>query len=152
MSHQRSARRVRTKAELLPLSTAHVRAISLENHLALAAIRGGHGTSETMIALLRVLYLGYFIVAPDVSEGDLALFLRAESLLQESIDSAASGLDWNLPTERLGPIEQLLLRMDALVGSVPKYRYLEAWDKLGRFAGSDDCSPLPGSQLNKVPQ
>lgn len=38
MSHHRSARRVRTKAELLPLPTAHVRAISLENHLALAAI------------------------------------------------------------------------------------------------------------------
>ncbi|PRE01356.1 hypothetical protein C6Q17_18560 [Burkholderia contaminans] len=134
------------------MSAAHVRAISLENHLALATIRSGHGTSETMIALLRVLYLGYFIVEPDVSDSDLALFLAAEALLQQSIDSATSELEWSLPTDRLGPIEQLLLRMDALVAGVPKYRYLQAWDKLGRFAESDECSPLPGSQLNEVRQ
>lgn len=152
MPQQRSARRVRTKAELLPLSAAHVRAISLENHLALATIRSGHGTSETMIALLRVLYLGYFIVEPDVSDSDLALFLAAEVLLQQSIDSATSELEWSLPTDRLGPIEQLLLRMDALVAGVPKFRYLEAWNKLGRFAESADLSPIPGSKLEEVSQ
>ncbi|HGY5507536.1 hypothetical protein [Burkholderia territorii] len=60
------------------MSAAHVRAISLENHLALATIRSGHGTSETMIALLRVLYLGYFMLNPMF----LALFLAAEVILQ----------------------------------------------------------------------
>ncbi|MBJ9698334.1 hypothetical protein I5699_35270 [Burkholderia cenocepacia] len=148
MSQKRPNRRPRSKAELLPLQVTHVRAISLENHLALAAIRSGQGTHETMIALLRVLYLGYFLVEPDVSDSDLALFLGAETVLQDSIDSAADGREWHVPTNRLPEIERLLLRMDALVATVPKYRYLQAWDRLGRFATSANCSPLPGSRLN----
>ncbi|WP_204356226.1 hypothetical protein [Burkholderia sp. JP2-270] len=148
MSQKRPNRRPRSKAELLPLPAAHVRSISLENHLALATIRSGQGTPETMIALLRVLYLGYFLVEPDVSDTDLELFLGAESVLQQSIDSAASGQEWNVPNERLSMIEQLLLKMDVLVASVPKYRYVQAWDKLGRFANSPKYSPLPGSRLN----
>ncbi|MCA7954174.1 hypothetical protein LGM43_28285 [Burkholderia seminalis] len=148
MSQKRSNRRPRSKAELLPLPAAHARAISLENHLALATIRSGQGTPETMIALLRVLYLGYFLVEPDVSDSDLALFLEAESVLQLSIDTAATGREWKLPDDSLVPIEQLLLRMDSLVASVSKYRYIQGWDRLGRFATSAECSPLPGSRLN----
>ncbi|WP_244135777.1 hypothetical protein [Burkholderia seminalis] len=101
-----------------------------------------------MIALLRVLYLGYFLVEPDVSDSDLALFLEAESVLQLSIDTAATGREWKLPDDSLVPIEQLLLRMDSLVASVSKYRYIQGWDRLGRFATSAECSPLPGSRLN----
>ncbi|MFA8358922.1 hypothetical protein ACEPT7_13630 [Burkholderia ubonensis] len=70
-------RRPRSKAELLPLLAALVRDITLENHLELVTMRAGHGTPETMIALLRVLYLAFFIVEPTVAEGDLALFLQA---------------------------------------------------------------------------
>ncbi|WP_080424629.1 hypothetical protein [Burkholderia ubonensis] len=62
MPQKQLSRRPRNKAELLPLSAGLVRNISLENHLALATMRAGHGTSETMIALLRVLYLTFFIV------------------------------------------------------------------------------------------
>ncbi|WP_244137139.1 hypothetical protein [Burkholderia pyrrocinia] len=134
----------------MPLPTAHVRAISLENHLALAAIRSGHGTSEAMVALLRVLYLGYFIVAPDVSDADLALFLEAESVLEQSVEAAGDGQGWRITKDALAAIEQLLLRVDAIVGSVPKYHYLEARNKLGRFAASADRSPIPGSKLNEV--
>ncbi|HGL5379819.1 TPA: hypothetical protein ACXJGC_001567 [Burkholderia cenocepacia] len=83
-----------------------------------------------------------------MSDSDLALFLGAETVLQDSIDSAADGREWHVPTNRLPEIEQLLLRMDALVATVPKYRYLQAWDRLGRFATSANCSPLPGSRLN----
>ncbi len=150
MAQKLPSRRPRSKAELLPLPAALVRDISLENHLALATMRAGHGTPETMIALLRVLYLAYFIVEPTVAEGDLALFLQSEAALQQSIEVAGQGRDWQVSEDALALIERLLLRADAIVGSVPKYRYLEAWNRLSRFASSPALSPLPGSRLTQV--
>jgi hypothetical protein len=49
-----------TKAELLPLPSARVRAVSLENHLALAALRTAAG-SHVMGCLLRVVYLAWYL-------------------------------------------------------------------------------------------
>ncbi|RQR51436.1 hypothetical protein DIE19_29465 [Burkholderia sp. Bp9126] len=46
MAQKLPSRRPRSKAELLPLPAALVRDISLENHLALATIRAGHGTPD----------------------------------------------------------------------------------------------------------
>ncbi|WP_321899878.1 hypothetical protein [Paraburkholderia heleia] len=46
-----------TKEMLLPLPVKVVCEFSLENRLALVSIKGGHGMEDTMIALLRVLYL-----------------------------------------------------------------------------------------------
>ncbi|WP_232453430.1 hypothetical protein [Burkholderia ubonensis] len=43
-----------------------------------------------MIALLRVLYLAFFIV-PTVADAGLALFLEAEAALQQSIEAAGRG-------------------------------------------------------------
>ncbi|WP_175753930.1 hypothetical protein [Burkholderia ambifaria] len=149
MARIHNTKRPRSKAELLPLPAALVRNISLENHLALATMRAGHGTAETMIALLRVLYLAYFAVEPDLSEADRPLFLEVESVLSQSIEAAGNGQAWQLSEEALGTVERLLLRSDVIIGSVPKYRYLEAWDRLGRFAESAHLSPIPGSTLNE---
>ncbi|MGZ2749714.1 hypothetical protein [Burkholderia stagnalis] len=150
MPQKHPSRRPRSKAELLPLPAALVRDISLENHLALATMRAGHGTPETMIALLRVLYLAYFIVEPTVADEDIDLFLQAEAALQQSIEAAGQGREWRVSDDALALIERLLVRADAIVGSVPKYRYLEAWDRLSRFASSAALSPLPGSSLPNV--
>ncbi|WP_241239180.1 hypothetical protein [Burkholderia stagnalis] len=150
MPQKHSSRRPRSKAELLPLPAALVRDISLKNHLALATMRAGHGTPETMIALLRVLYLTYFIVEPTVADEDIELFLQAEAALQQSIEVAGQGREWRLSDDALALIERLLVRADAIVGSVPKCRYLEAWDRLSRFASSAALSPLPGSSLTNV--
>jgi hypothetical protein len=150
MTRNPRAKRPRSKAELLPLPAALVRDISLENHLALATMRAGHGTAETMISLLRVLYLAYFAVEPDLPEADRALFLEVESVLSQSIDAAGNGQAWQLSEPALWAIERLLLQSDAIIGGVPKYRYLEAWNKLSRFAESADQSPIPGSTLKEA--
>ncbi|QVN19001.1 hypothetical protein [Burkholderia pyrrocinia] len=150
MARKHKPRRPRSKAELLPLPAALVRDISLANHLALAAMRAGHGTAETMIALLRVLYLAYFVVEDEISDADLTLFLEAEAVLDQSVEAAGDGQDWQVTEDALEAIERLLLRADAIVGSVPKYRYLEAWNKLCHFAESADRSPIPGSKLEEV--
>lgn len=144
-------RKVYTKEMLLPLPAAAVRDISLENHLALAAMRTGHGTPDTMIALLRILYMTFYVLGRDRTDADLALFLETEAALDESIQAACgAGRDWRLPAERLPAIGQVLLRCDEVVANVPKYRYVEAWEKLNAFVGSACQSPLPGSQLKEA--
>lgn len=151
MARKCKTQRPRSKSELLPLPASLVRNISLENHLALATLRAGHGMAETMIALLRVLYLTYFVVESDFSNADRELFLEVESALQQSIEAAGDGNDWHISESAIDAIERLLLRADTIVGSVPKFRYLEAWNKLSRFAESADLSPIPGSKLGEVP-
>lgn len=58
---QKRGRKSLTKDLLLPLPIARVRALSLENHLALAAMRSGYGSVDVMSNLIRVVYLAYFI-------------------------------------------------------------------------------------------
>ena len=103
-----------------------------------------------MIALLRVLYLAYFVVEPELSAADHALFLEVEAALQQCIEAAGNGEAWQVSDDALDAVQRMLLRSDAIVGSVPKYRYLEAWDKLNRFAQSPNLSPIPGSKLQEV--
>jgi len=70
------------------------RRISLENHVSLVVIRSGHGTTDKMTALLRVLYMTFYLLERNHSEVDLALFLEVEGALDESIRAAARGCDW----------------------------------------------------------
>lgn len=150
MKRKDKSRAPRTKEMLLPLSASAVRSISLENHLSLATMRSGHGTSDTMVGLLRILYVTFYLLEKNHSEADLVLFLEVEASLDESIQAAGEGRDWRLATEHLPAIERVVRRCDEVLGSVPKYRYVEAWDKLNRFIHSPQQSPLPGSQLGPV--
>lgn len=135
---------------LLPLPEALASGISLENHMALAAMRTGHGTSDTMLALLRILYMTFYVLAKDRTEADLALLLEVEAVLSASIHAAAAGREWQLPAERLPEIGRVLLRCDEALASLPRYRYVEAWEKLKTFVDSSRPSPLPGSRLTQV--
>lgn len=150
MTAKRNSRTARPKAMLLPLPAETVRSISLENHLALAAMRSGQGTSDTMIGLLRVLYMTYYLLEAQGYWVGLQAFLDDEAALDESIRGAAVGREWQLSAERLPAIEEVLRRSDEVVGSI--YRYVEAWGKLTRFVSADSGkhSPLPGSQLQEA--
>ncbi|KWA08219.1 hypothetical protein [Burkholderia territorii] len=150
MARKHKIQRPRSKADLLPLPASVVRDISLENHLALATMRGGYGTAQAMITLLRVLYLAYFAMGPDATEEERTLFLTVELALQQSIDAAGNGQDWQVSDTALESIERLLLLSDAIISRVPRYRYVEALDQFCRFANSADRSPIPGSQLKEA--
>ena len=49
---------------LLPLPTAKVRALSLENHLERSTVRSGRGYFDQICCLIRVVYLANFITDP----------------------------------------------------------------------------------------
>ncbi len=59
-----------------------------------------------------------------------------QAALDESIQAAGAGRDWRLPAECVPTIGRMLLRCDEAVANVPKYRYVDAWEKLSVSAGS----------------
>lgn len=53
---------------LLPIPAKVVRDISLENHLALATMQEGYCSPDTMISLLRILYITYYLLEKKLRE------------------------------------------------------------------------------------
>ncbi|CAE6865596.1 hypothetical protein R75461_08255 [Paraburkholderia nemoris] len=134
-----------TKDMLLPLPVARVRALSLENHLFLAAIRGGHGSMEVAMNLLRVLYLSWFMRDAADAERDLDVFREAEAVLARGRIRAHQHQGWTLPEEDHRVLEHILALHDQQLASMPSHRYIVAWERLQRFLRSDDWSPIgPG--------
>jgi hypothetical protein len=130
-----------TKAMLLPLPVGRVRALSLENHLLLAAIRNGHGSQDVTMNLMRVLYLTYFMF-DGTRWRDLDAFREAEAALDCTITRAEQDQGWTLPEEDHGVLEHIVALHDQQLASAPSHRYVEAWDRLQRFMHSHDPSPI----------
>ncbi|MDN7629721.1 hypothetical protein [Burkholderia cenocepacia] len=94
---------------LLPLSTAKVRSLSLENHLAFATVRAGRGGSEQIINLLRVIYLAFFLREETESGADLDLYRQAEAALDACVERAEEGGEWQLLDPEQTDVERLLV-------------------------------------------
>lgn len=139
----RGARPARTKEMLLPLSTGKVRALSLENHLALATIRAGRGNLDQLCCLLRVVYLAFYMRDETVAGADLESYRRAEAAL----DACITRVEHNEPCLLLGHeqtvVERVLVLHDEQLAAIPKHRYLLAWGHLQRFIVSQKSSPIP---------
>ncbi|WP_133295776.1 hypothetical protein [Burkholderia reimsis] len=150
MKKKRQIRIPRNKEMLLPLPAGVARGISLENHLALAAMRSGHGTPETMVTLLRVLYMTHFLLGTACSSSDQSLFLNVEAALSKCIQEAEKRSDWRLEAEWLPGIEAILRRFDEVIQYIPKSDYVDAWKKLSIFALSGNQSPINGSRVEGV--
>lgn len=132
---------------LLPLAAGLARDLSIENHLALAVMRGGHGTQDTLVSLMRVVYMTYHMLNGGSRVAGHGPFLEAEAVLDGAMKEGARSGRWELPEQKWLVLAEVLLRFDAMVTSAPRYRYGEAWEWLGRFVRSPRASPLPGSRL-----
>ncbi|HDR9511642.1 hypothetical protein C5615_35600 [Burkholderia cepacia] len=122
-----------------------VRSLSLENHLALSTIRAGRGDLDQICCLIRVVYLAYFMRGATAASGDLAPYRRAEAAL----DACIKRIEHDQPCLLLGQaqavVERVLVLHDEQLAAVPKFRYLEAWERLHRFVASAKASPIPAS-------
>ncbi|WP_081421375.1 hypothetical protein [Burkholderia contaminans] len=134
---------------LLPLSTAKVRALSLENHLALSTVRAGRGDFDQICCLIRVVYLAYFMRGVTMAGADLEAYRRAEAALDACIKRIEEGQPCLLLDQEQTVVEQVLVLHDAQLAAVPKFRYLEAWDHLQRFIASGKHSPIPKRAAGK---
>lgn len=127
---------------LLPLPVAKTRALALENHLALVAMRTGNGNVDQMSCLLKVVYLAWFMLDSPAAD-ELPLFYLAEAALERSTTRAEHREAWTLPDDDCRAIEQILVLHDHQLASLPAHRYTSAWERLTRFIASPNRSPLP---------
>ena len=146
---RRAGHRPLTKNDLLPLPTAKVRALSLENHMALAAVRAGHGGEEQISCLLRVVYLAFYMRSETGTGAELSVYRQAEAALDACIARAEQGAAWLLLDREQSTIEKILVVHDEQLAAVPMHRYCAAWERLQRFMTGQIRSPIP--TLNAAP-
>ncbi|WP_124668581.1 hypothetical protein [Burkholderia sp. Bp8986] len=137
-----------TREQLLPLPVAKSRAISLEHHLALAALYSGYGGIEQMSVLLKVVYLVHFIANATHERIDSGLLRSAEASLRRCGLRGHHEGRWALSASGHAVLAQVLILHDEQLGSLPAFRYANAWTQIHAFLASDALSPLsPGSDI-----
>ncbi|MGU7776336.1 hypothetical protein ACV229_40065 [Burkholderia sp. MR1-5-21] len=127
---------------LLPLSSEKARTLSLENHMALAVVRSGHGAFDQIGCLLRTVYLAFYLRDETASKAELDLYRQAEIALDACVARAEQGEEWTLLVEEVSAIAHVLLLHDEQLATVPRRRYLEAWERLHRFVTGTVSSPI----------
>ncbi|KVO12614.1 hypothetical protein WJ85_27945 [Burkholderia ubonensis] len=142
---RRTGRAALTKAQLLPLSTEKIRALSLENHLALSVVRAGAGDFEQMSCLLRAVYLAYFMRNETAAGMDADVYRRAEMVMDRCIGRVERGETWALESNEVAELERVLVLHDEQLAAVPLHRYQSAWERLQRFITSGQRSPIPAA-------
>ncbi|MBO3036852.1 hypothetical protein J4764_09365 [Burkholderia pseudomallei] len=109
---------------LLPLSAEKVRSLSLENHLASAAVRAGRGDLDRLCCLLRVVYLAFYMRGETANGMDLELYRQAEAPLNACIGRVEHGEPCLLLDQEQAAVERVLVLHDQQLAAVPKFRYL----------------------------
>ncbi|MCO8325656.1 hypothetical protein ABEG10_37630 (plasmid) [Burkholderia cenocepacia] len=127
---------------LLPLPTEKVRALSLENHLALATVRGGRGDLDQVSCLVRVVYLAFYLRDTTSAGADFDLYRRAEAALNACVTRAEQGARCLLLDHELSTVERLLVVHDEQLAAAPWHRYLDAWKRLQHYIVAGKRSPI----------
>ncbi|WP_233864075.1 hypothetical protein [Paraburkholderia adhaesiva] len=112
--------------------------MSLENHLAFAAVKAGNGSLEQMSRLLRVVYLGYYLRDETASGGDVEHYRQAEQALARCAERAIqSNAAWTLMPDEQQVVGQLLVLLDAQLAEVPVHRFVRARERLDIFVAAN---------------
>ena len=128
-----------TRDQLLPITAATARAISLRHHMALVAMRNGRGNADQASELIKSLYLTYFICAKDRLDPSITTYLQAEAVVQACIHDSVPADAWRIAEDQCEAIEAVLCVHDAQLASTPHHRIEEAKSRLdamlqvGRF-------------------
>jgi hypothetical protein len=149
--HAKNARRVPlTRTQLLPIAPATARKFSLENHLALVAMRNGRGNADFASILIKALYLTFLVCDGDRLDPPIEAYLEAESILRASIDDSVATEGWQIADDQCEPIELVLCAHDEQLASTPLHRIevakrrLDHILKAGRFPDLDAMHRMRG--------
>ncbi|WP_438391778.1 hypothetical protein [Caballeronia sp. DA-9] len=134
---------------LLPTAAATARAVSLQNHMALVALRSGRGNIELAGELLKTVYLTYFLCAPDHIKSTSEKFLAAELALKSSILDSTTGGEWRLSDALCHNIEAVLCLHDAQLASVPVHQIAAAKERLSRVLQAGSFPDMAATHLRK---
>lgn len=132
-----------SKGALLPLATAKIDALSLQNHLALATLTSGSGNNDQLIHLLKIIYFAYFLRGLEDGDEELDLYRRAEAALGTYAERAVSDQGAVPTEEERMALMQLLALHDAQLAAVKLHRYFDAWDALQQSIENSEDSPIP---------
>lgn len=131
------------KVALLPPTLESVRAHSLRNHLALAALRAGSGNGHLLSDLIRALYLAWYLHEAGFGTVRHAFFPEAAKALESSAARATADDVWQVSPDEAAILERLLALLDEQLASTPVGVMLGAQRRLLRFATSDRKTPWP---------
>jgi hypothetical protein len=122
-----------TREQLLPLAPATARTLSLKCHLAMVALRQGHGNADLVSELLRTLYLTFFANKAGIPNAPFDTFLAAELALRACIHQAMTADEWRLEAAQCEVIGAVLRAYDAQLASLPVHKIEAAKVRLGRM-------------------
>lgn len=129
------------------MPTNEARAISLKNHLALVTTRAGHGNTDLMSCLLRVVYIACFLHEADHGRIALDLFREAEKALTQCIQRAERTEEWSLCDADCEILQEILALHDQQLASTSSHRVAAAHARLCRFMASGQLSPIAAAQM-----
>ncbi|WP_257126634.1 hypothetical protein [Burkholderia sp. ABCPW 11] len=124
------------------MPTEKVRALSLENHLALATVRGGRGDLDQVSCLIRVVYLAFYMRDVTSAGADFDLYRRAEVALNACVTRVDRGERCLLLDHELVTIERILVIHDEQLAAISYHRYLDAWERLRQYIVAGKHSPI----------
>jgi hypothetical protein len=116
---------------------------SLANHLALVACRSGHGNGHLVNALMRAVYLGWFLQRAGYGTCPARQFRVAEYAVEATLSHARECGEWRLPEEAIAGFEALLALYDSQLARAPLHAVLAAEQKLRAFLAGTSRSPIP---------
>jgi hypothetical protein len=137
-SHQKTM----SKEMLLPLAAHVARQKSLEHHLALATLRSGKGSSDTVGSLFHSIYVAYFVHEATTGRVELDAFRAAEAALHEVTVAAKGNGVYEISGNGCTAVEQVLAIHDRQLESIPRHIIENAQKRLDRFLLTDDLSPI----------
>ncbi|KWZ58676.1 hypothetical protein WK57_16280 [Burkholderia ubonensis] len=139
---RRAGRPGLAKHLLMPLPTEKVQALSLENHLALATVRGGRGDLDQLSCLIRVVYLACYLRDATSASAEVEPYRRAEAALNACITRVELAERCLLLDHELATVERILVIHDEQLAAIPWHRYLSAWERLQHYIVAGKRSPI----------
>lgn len=119
-----------TREMLLPTTVAAARDVSLRNHMALVAMRRGHGNVDLAGELLKTVYLTYFLAVAETCRESVDALIEADLALRTSISHAVVTNEWRLEEVHCRHIEVALRMHDTQLASLPLHRVKAAKARL----------------------
>jgi hypothetical protein len=139
-----------TRDMLLPMAATLARKVSLQNHMALVALRQGEGNADLVAELLRTVFIAFYLVDAGGLAPHTQAFIHAETTLKTVIKEAAHDKDWHLGEEHCEGIKTVLALHDAQLASLPVHRIERAKQWLMRVLEAGSLPVFTMGSLQKT--
>jgi hypothetical protein len=124
------------------MAAQSARHMSLAHHLALAACRGDSANRHQINALVRSVYMAYFLQRMRFGDLPFDCYEHAEAAFENALAVAAKSARWMISEQDAPVIERLLALHDQQLSEAPMHRVVEAEKQLRQFLAGTGVSPL----------